>query len=98
MAMTQADIASLCVPLMGIVTNPRFGLWCGRGVKGAVSFMMLLVVMPIVVMRAGVAKVHFLSAPELSRSVGMLVIACTILYALPQPIVGAILLATQLTV
>ena len=40
--MTQADVAHVFIPLMSLVTNPRFALWCGRGLSGTVVGFMLL--------------------------------------------------------
>jgi hypothetical protein len=91
--MTQADIATIVVPLMNVVTNPRFTLWCGRGLSGAVIGLIALNVVAETLAQRG-----FLATPELSRAVGLLGVVCTFLYALPQPAVGAMLLATQLTV
>ncbi len=95
--MTQADIATVFVPLMSVVTNPRFALWCGRGLSGTViGFMLLDGLMklpPLPVVSETMGQLGFFATPELARGLGLLGLICTLLYAWPRTaVIGAILL------
>ena len=95
--MTQADIATAFVPLMSVVTNPRFALWCGRGLSGGVIAFMLLDSLiklpPLGVVTETMAQLGFFATPELARGLGLLGLVCTLLYAWPRTaILGAVLL------
>ena len=95
--MTQADIATVFVPLMSVVTNPRFALWCGRGLSGTViGFMLLDGLMklpPLPVVSETMGQLGFFATPELARGLGVLGLTCTLLYAWPRTaVIGAILL------
>jgi len=95
--MTQADIATVFVPLMSVVTNPRFALWCGRGLSGTViGFMLLDGLMklpPLPVVAETMGQLGFFATPELARGLGVLGLTCTLLYAWPRTaMIGAILL------
>lgn len=97
MAMTQVDIATIFVPLMGVVTNPRVTLWCGRGMSGTViGFMVfdaLMKLPPLSIVTETMAQLGFFATPDLSRGLAFLALGCTFLYALPQTaVLGAILL------
>ena len=97
MTMTQADIATVFVPLMSVVTNPRFALWCGRGLSGTViGFMLLDGLMklpPLPVVSETMGQLGFFATPELARGLGVLGLTCTLLYAWPRTaVIGAILL------
>lgn len=74
--MTQADIATVFVPLMSVVTNPRFALWCGRGLSGTViGFMLLDGLMklpPLPVVSETMGQLGFFATPELARGLGVL--------------------------
>ena len=101
--MTHADIANLFVPLMNVVTNPRFALWCGRGLSGTVlGFIVLDALMrlaPFAVLTERTVHLGLFASPELLRGVGIVGLACTLFYALPQTAaLRGILFATQLTV
>ena len=95
--MTQADIATVFVPLMSVVTNPRFALWCGRGLSGTViGFMLLDGLMklpPLSVVTETMGQLGFFATPELARGLGIIGLICTALYAWPRTaVMGAILL------
>ena len=95
--MTQAEIATVFVPLMSVVTSPRFTLWCGRGLSGAViGFMLLDGLMklpPFPVVTEAMGQLGFFATPELARGLGLLGLLCTALYAWPRTaVLGAILL------
>ena len=95
--MAQAEIATIAVPLMSVVTSPRFTLWCGRGLSGAViGFMLLDGLMklpPLPIVTETMAQLGFFATPELSRALGLLGLLCTALYAWPRTaVLGAILL------
>jgi hypothetical protein len=97
MAMTQADIATVFVPLMSVVTNPRFALWCGRGMSGTViSFMLMdstIKLPPLHIVSETMGQLGFYATPELARGLGLLGLVCTLLYAWPRTaVLGAILL------
>ena len=95
--MTQAEIATVFVPLMSVVTSPRFTLWCGRGLSGAViGFMLLDGLMklpPFPVVTEAMGQLGFFATHELARGLGLLGLLCTALYAWPRTaVLGAILL------
>jgi hypothetical protein len=95
--MTQTDIANIFVPLMPVVTNSRLALWCGRGLSGTViAFMLmdsLIKLPPLSVVTETMGRLGFFATPELARSLGILGLVCTLLYAWPRTaVLGAILL------
>ena len=95
--MTQADITHVFVPMMSFVANPRFALWCGRGLSGTViAFMLmdsLIKLPPLAIVIETMGQLGFYSTPSLARGLGILGLACTLLYAWPRTaIIGAILL------
>jgi hypothetical protein len=95
--MTRADIATAFVPLMSVVTNPRFALWCGRGLSGTVIGLMVLdgvmKLPPVSVVTQTMGQLGFFATPEPARGLGILELLCTALYAWPRTtVLGAILL------
>lgn len=95
--MTQADIAHVFIPLMSFVTNPRFALWCGRGLSGTViAFMLmdsLMKLPPLAIVIETMGQLGFYATPGLARGLGILGLVCTLLYAWPRTaVIGAILL------
>ena len=75
--MTQADIATVFVPLMSVVTNPRFALWCGRGMSGTVIAFMLLdstdqACRRFYLVSETMGQLGFFATPELARGLGPL--------------------------
>lgn len=94
--MTQAEFTTPYVRPMPAVPAPS-AVWSGRALSGAVVAFMLfdsaIKLPPLYIVTETMGQLGFFATPELARGLGILGLACTLLYAWPRTaVLGAILL------
>jgi DoxX-like family len=95
--MTHADLTTAFTPHLPTVSASSVSIWSGRVLSGVVVAFMLfdsaIKLPPLGIVTETMGQLGFFATPELARSVGILGLVCTLLYAWPRTaILGAILL------
>jgi hypothetical protein len=95
--MTHADLTTTYAPQLPIVSASSVSVWSGRVLSGVVVAFMLfdsaIKLPPLGIVTETMGRLGFFATPELARTLGILGLVCTFLYAWPRTaILGAILL------
>jgi hypothetical protein len=95
--MTHAELTGYAQTLPA-VSGSRIATWSGRVLSGAVIAFMLfdsaIKLPPLPVVSEALGQLGFFATPELARGLGVLGLACAVLYAWPRTaVLGAILLS-----